>query len=197
MRARHREFGIKTFNITSQSILIFDSDCLIPHRQSFSTGDVSTKKGDQRPSPPGRLFGQQRCLSVVRRHLFLVALFVLSGFLVPLLPFFVTELLELFGDEPCNLAKGRFGTIFLHLGPSIHGIQEVSTHVPLWGIWILLCLLLSTSRLWGRNIALHLVLVSHLICLGLLQPFLHFLIRESLVLRRENSSLQKHDNTSC
>ena len=56
MRARHREYGIKKFNITSQSILIFDSDCLIPHRQSFSTGDVSTKKGDQRPSDAPGIF---------------------------------------------------------------------------------------------------------------------------------------------
>merc|ERR1719352_2047481 len=46
----------------------------------------------------------------------------------------------------------------------------------------------SSALLFRRNIIFHLFLVSDLILLSLLDPFLHFLVRERLVLGGENRS---------
>lgn len=75
---------------------------------------------------------------VVFLNLSLVALLVLHGLLVPNGTFLGVQTLELLRDEPGNVTKTGFGVLFLD--GSAHGVrvEEVSTHVALWSVGVLL-----------------------------------------------------------
>ena len=66
-------------------------------------------------------------------------------------------------------------------------------HVALWGVRVLLLLFLLAGRfvlvIRGRDVMLHLLLVTELVLLGFLDPLLVLLLRKSLELGRKKTGL--------
>lgn len=134
---------------------------------------------------------KQRLVAFVVRLFAQVAFLVGSRLQIPLLALVLRELLELGRDHTGNLAKGRFGVFRLDSGTDVDRVQKVGTHVSLGGVGILLLLLLlatSAVRILYGHVGLHLLLVAELVLFGLLDPLLHLLLRESLVLRGQETS---------
>jgi hypothetical protein len=60
----------------------------------------------------------------------------------------------------------------------------------LFAYLLLLLALLSTGRIFGRNVVLHLFLVTHLVLLRFLFPLAHLLLGKLLVLASQQTSLE-------
>mmetsp|Transcript_36751 Transcript_36751/g.105874 ORF Transcript_36751/g.105874 Transcript_36751/m.105874 type:complete len:266 (-) Transcript_36751:21-818(-) len=130
---------------------------------------------------------RMRCLRIVSFHLALVTFFVLCSLLFPLGLFGIREPLELGRNDSGDLSKGSFRILLLDNGASLDGVEEVSTHVSLGSIGILLGLLALAARLLHGNIVGHFLLVAKLVSLSLLGPLLHLLFRKGLVLGRQDT----------
>ena len=125
--------------------------------------------------------------SVVDGHFSLVTFLVGGGLLVPLGLFLIGEFLESGRDGTSNFSEAGIGVLSLDLGSGLDGVEEVGTHVALGGVGVLLLLLLATTGLFHGDVVLHLLLVTDLIGLSLLDPLLHFLFGELLVLLRQEA----------
>jgi len=129
-------------------------------------------------------------------HFCLVTFLVGRSLDVPLGTLLFGESLELSRDNLGNVAKGRVRVLFLDLGTDGHAVKEVGRHVPLGHVRITLGLLLLSStaaaaliKVIGRNVMLHLLLVTELVGSGLFVPLGLLLLRKFLELSRKEASL--------
>lgn len=63
-------------------------------------------------------------------------------------------------------------------------------HDNLFAYLLLLLALLSTGRIFSRNVVLHLFLVTHLVLFRLLFPLAHLLLGKFLVLTGQQTGLE-------